>query len=487
VTVAKEKEKPDLFVTVSTPWAIRNYFHTGIVRTLAREANVTVLAAPKLAEYLRRDGHALYSRIEEWNSGPEPLAWRLGRQLRKKVYMETRGVRTERIWRRYSRRPLYQRLSAPIIAAATKGLNATRGLSMARSIDLRINKSDVFQELFERSRRGLLFATHADTYFEEAILRSAQARGIPAALMVLSWDHLSTKVVLGSDYERILVWTDLQRDEVLANYPEYEAGQVRVVGIPHYDTYFKAPEGSREDWCRRFGLDPARRTLVYYSMPQIRHNSQHLILEEVAAAIEAGEDLPRDLQILVKCHPFDDPTVYDSVRERHSFVHILPTTLPSGANPMEWLPDPAEIETAKDCLAFADVTTNIYSTVTIEAALFDKPIVHIAFDAAPLPEGRVPCGEYYNFTHFKPIVDTNAAAMARSQKDLHQFLNEALRQPGERAAQRRELAARFLGPMDGRSSDRVVSELRDLLSSSSDRKGKGEPAVLATAQRRREG
>jgi len=452
-----------LFVTLSTPWAIRNYFHTGIIRALSESAEVTVLATPYLAACLRRDGHDAYVNIAEWESGPEPLSWRLGRQLRKKVFMETREIQTERIWRRYARRPLYQRISAPLLAAATRTVSASRGLSMAQSIDLRVNRSDVFSEEFGDGRGALLFATHADTYFEEAVLRSAQAKGIPATLMVLSWDHLSTKVVLGRSYDRILVWTDLQREEVLSSYPWYGYDQVRVVGIPHYDLYFRPNTSSRAEWCKKHGLDAGKRTLVYYSMPQVRHASQDLIIGAMAAQISEGSELPRDLQILIKCHPFDDPTRYVDVCARYPFVRVLPTTLPPGVDPMKWLPDADEIATSRDCLAFADVTANIYSTVTIEAALFDKPIVHIALHPVPVPPGRVPCREYYNFTHFKPIVETNASTLAFSQKELHVAVTHALANPHERAAERRALAARFLGPMDGKSSERVVAELRNAL------------------------
>jgi len=482
VSVASD-HRPELFVTLSTPWAIRNYFHTGIIRELAEIADVTVLATPHLGACLRRDGHASYVKIAEWESGPEPLSWRLGRQLRKKVFMETREIQTERIWRRYARRPLYQRLSAPLLAAATRTVNGSRGLSMAQSLDLRVNKSDVFSEQFAGGRRALLFATHADTYFEEAVLRSAQANGIPAALMVLSWDHLSTKVVLGRQYSRILVWTDLQRDEVLASYPWYQQDQLRVVGIPHYDLYFKPNPSSRTDWCNKHGLDPSKRTLVYYSMPQIRHGTQHLIVGAMAEAIAEGSGLPSDLQILIKCHPFDDPTRYAQVCARYPFVRVLPTTLGPGVDPMKWLPDPDEIATSRDCLAFADVTANIYSTVTIEAALFDKPIVHIAFDPVPVPAGRVPCREYYNFTHFKPIVETNASTLAYSQKELHEAVSHALANPAERAAERRTLAARFLGPMDGRSSERVVAEMRELLLKDSASRRNGTRTSRAPAQR----
>jgi hypothetical protein len=459
-----ESSRPALFVTVSTPWAIRNYFHTGIVRRLAKHARVTALTTERLAACLRRDGHTSYIAIATWESGPEPLRWRLARQLRKKLYMETRGIHTETIWRRYSQRPLYQRLSDPVIASAARHLDAKRSLELAWALDLKINQSDVFQRLFRDGDSALLFATYADMYFDEAVVRSAQASGVPAVLMVLSWDHLSTKVVLNRAYRRILVWTDLQREEVLRNYPWYKPEQVRVVGIPHYDLYFQPTATSRERWCVRHGLDPAKRTLVFYTMPQRRHDSQHLIVERAAAAIEKGEELPKNLQILIKCHPFDDPACYSDVLARHVHVRMLPTTLCSGAHELNWQPDPDEIEKARDCLTFADVTSNIYSTVTIEAALFNKPTIHIAFDAAPLPPGRVPCREYYNFTHFKPIVETDAAPLVYSQEQFHSALREALETPSARSAERRALTTQFAGPMDGRSSERVVRELLEMLS-----------------------
>lgn len=455
---------PELFITVSTPWAIRNYFTTGIVRELARHANVTALTTEHLASCLRRDGHTSYVRIATWESGDEPLRWRLARQLRKKLYMETRRVHTERIWSRYSRRPLYQRLSAPIISAAVRLFDASRGLEVASSLDRALNRSNVFQDQFRGHQSALLFATHADTYFEESVLRSAHASGIPSALMVLSWDHLSTKVVLSPSYERLLVWTDLQRDEVLSNYPSYAPEQVRVVGIPHYDPYFDPTRTSRAAWCSRYGLDPAKRTLVFYSMPQSRHDSQHLIVERLAAAIELGAELPKDLQILIKCHPFDDPACYAAAVDRFPHVRMFSTAKHSDEPATNWLPDPQEIENARDCFVFADVTCNIYSTVTIEAALFDKPIIHIAFDAAPLRPGRVPCSEYYNFTHFKPIVEMDASTLVYSQNEFHRALRDALESPGTRSTQRRALATRFVGPMDGRSTPRVVHELLDLMS-----------------------
>lgn len=454
--------KPRLFITASTPWAIRNYFQTGIVRALAADHDVIVFTTAALEQALIRDGHAAYIRTIRFEQCPEPRAWRISRQIRKKLYFETRSVETEAIWERYGGRPLLHRIGGRLIAAASRMLSGERMLRALSVLDARVNRSNVFAELFRESPDALLFATHTNGYFEDAILRSAWAHGIPAALMILSWDHLSTKVVLTPMFEHILLWTDLQKDEVLDTYPWIRPDQVHVTGIPHFDGYVAPTSTSREAWCAEYGLDPARRTLVYYSMPQVRHCHQHVIVEAMADAIAAGRELPPDLQILVKCHPFDDYSLYRPLAERYPHVAVQDTTLPPGADPMGWIPKREELQISRDILAHADVTVNIYSTVTVEAAYFDKPIVHVAFDPGSLPPGRIPCREYYNFTHFRPIVETGASALAYSQDELHAAIREALAHPERRREQRRALSAAWAGPMDGHSSDRVIATLRAL-------------------------
>lgn len=454
--------RPRLFATASTPWAIRNYFQTSVMRRLAEEHEVIVFTTPALAQALRRDGHAGYVRIIEFENKPEPWTWRVSRQVRKKLYFETRAVTTEALWARYGGRPLLQRIGGRIIAGMSRIVSGARVLGWLSALDVKVNRSDVFADLFRESPGAVLFATHTNSYFEDAILRSAHAHGLTTALMILSWDHLSTKVVLTPLYDSILLWTNLQREEVLSTYPWIAPEQVRVTGIPHFDGYASPTTTERDAWLRSYGLDPAKRTLVYYSMPQVRHCHQHVVVEAMAAAIAEGCTLPADLQVLVKCHPFDDYSLYRPIAERYPHVAVHETTLAPGADPLEWIPEQEELQTSKDFLTFADVTVNIYSTVTVEAAYFDKPIVHVAFDAGPLPPGRIPCREYYNFTHFKPIVDTGASVLACSQDELHAAVCAALATPDARRAERKRLSAEWAGPMDGQSAERIVAALREL-------------------------
>jgi CDP-glycerol glycerophosphotransferase (TagB/SpsB family) len=452
-----------VFLTASTPWILRNFFHAGVVDKLLESAEVVVFTTPVLKTGLVRDGFDPKVTIVTAESRPEPFLWKVSRQLRKKLYMELRGAETEALWNKFGNRSLTQRVGGRAVAAATGVLAGRRTFRALTRADLILNRSSRFRELFTSRRPSVLFATGVNSHFEDSLLRSARTASVPVIYMPSGWDHLSTKVVLSDSYRAVLTWTDVQRDEAISTYPWLDSQNVRTVGIPQFDAYANRSAIDRGTWARRYGLDPTKKTIVYFSMPQVRHSDQHLIIEGIAEQIAAGSELPNDLQLLIKCHPFDDYSKYEGLVARFPHVRMHPTTLTPGGDPLTWLPSPGEIEAMRDSLTHADVTINIYSTVTIEAALFDKPIIHVAYDLRPLPPGRIPCAEYYNFTHFKPVVAYGASDLAYSQTQLYALIKDGLANPGKRRTQRRLLAADFCGPIDGRSGERVVEEVLSAL------------------------
>jgi len=455
---------PTVYLTASTPWIIRNFFHTGVVSRFAEIADVVVFTTPHMREGLVRDGFDRIVEIHTLENRPEPLPWKISRQLRKKLYMEMRGAETEALWEKFGSRTMAQRLVGRAVAASADLLAGARTFALLDRGDLLVNRSPAFRAMFRSRRPSVLFATGVNSQFEESISRSARAAGVPIVYMPSGWDHLSTKVVLSDVYDAVLTWTEIQREEAITTYPWLSAENVKTVGIPQFDAYASGTPMSIAEWAAQYGLDPARKTLVYFSMPQVRHSDQHLILEAAAEEIRVGGRLPRDLQILIKCHPFDDNSVYEPLVSRYSNVGIQRTTLAPGADPLTWLPSPGEIESMRDTLSHADVTVNVYSTSTIEAALFDKPIVHIAYDVRPLKNGRIPCREYYNFTHFRPVVAYGASDLAYNQEELYTFVSQALADPSRHRKERRTLAAALGGPNDGKSGDRVINAVMQAVS-----------------------
>ena len=452
--------KPVLLMSVSIGWAIRNFFQTGIVEKLRAHFDVVILATPRAGRHLRELGCDRGITVRPIDVGEEPFRWKLFRQARKKVYLEGRSSATEAIWEKYSRRPWYQKAGGRMIKAALRLSNGPGLYGALERLDFKVNVDRRFAPLFPQAKPAIYFATHATTYFEECLLRNALASGLPVAFMILSWDHLSSKVFLNRHLDTILVWNPHTRQELLQTYPWYRPEQIKVVGIPQYDVYALPPEISYADWCRKYGLNPRRRTILFSTMPQSRHEQQHIILEALLREIDAGEKLPPDLQVLIKCHPFDNFPGYEVLTGRfHAGIHR--SGLSERQAQEDWAPQASEIEASRDALYFCSLNINIFSTVTIEAAYFDKPIVHIAFDPHPVA-GRIPCHEYYNHDHFRPIVQKGASLFARSYAEFFDAIDRSLRDPGRLREQRQKLVQAFIGRRVGTASFAVVEELIDM-------------------------
>jgi hypothetical protein len=449
--------RPKLAITASTGWIVRNFFQTGIIAGLLRHFDVLVIATPVIRDQLLAQGY-LVDGIEciTRDDLEEPRSWRYLRQLRKKLYMDSRQSATDRIWERHVRRPLYQRWGAKVIEGVVAPLDARRLLEVAESVDFRFNRSERAAAILSEHAPDLLFATHASTYFEESLLHEAVRHRIPTVFMVLSWDHLSSKVVMCGRYDRVMVWNRVTREEILATMDAYTPGQIQVVGVPQFDCYAQRPSVTYEEWCRGHQLDPSRRTILFSTMPQVRHDGQHLIIERILEEIRAARQLPVRLQMLIKCHPFDNTNLYDRLLDSGFPVAIQRSTLRPGQRQEDWFPSPEEMIISRDALYFCAVNINIFSTVTLEAAYLDKPIVHVAFDTTPVVN-RIPCREFYNFDHFRRITESGAAVLAENFDQLFAGLREGLGRPEARASQRRSLVADYFHGAPGTAASEVVS------------------------------
>jgi hypothetical protein len=385
------------------------------------------------------------------------LRWKLFRQLKKKIYMEGRQSATEAIGEKFFPRPFYQKIGGKVIKSVIGFLNAQRLYNSIDTLDLRINKDRRLAGIFQKYKPDIFFATHATSYFEECLLRNAIEANVPTVFMILSWDHLSSKITLNQNFHSIFVWNNYTKQEVLQTYPFYCSEQIKVTGIPQYDLYAKRPTITYADWCRKYGLDPARRTILFSTMPQSRHEQQHIIMEELLKTIIEGKKLPTDLQVLIKCHPFDNFKGYDALLNRYP-VGIYRNSFDANETQEDWIPLPSEMESSRDALYFCTVNINIFSTVTIEAAYFDKPVVHIAFDPLPI-ENRIPCHAYYNWDHFKPIVDTHATILVKNYEEMYDAINKFISKPELLAEQRKLLVDKYIGKEVGTASEAVASEL----------------------------
>ena len=136
-------------------------------------------------------------------------------------------------------------------------------------------------------------------------LHSSQALGIPAALCVWSWDHLSSKALIRTLPDRVLVWNQTQRDEALQLH-DVPPERVVVTGAQCFDQWFdREPTRDRAAFCRRVELRDERPFLLWVCSALFRGSPEEatFVKRWIRSLRASGHPSLRDANILVRPHP----------------------------------------------------------------------------------------------------------------------------------------------------------------------------------------
>jgi CDP-glycerol glycerophosphotransferase (TagB/SpsB family) len=106
-------------------------------------------------------------------------------------------------------------------------------------------------------------------------------------------------------------------------------------------------------------------------------------------------------------------------------------------------------------LAHSDVLINFASTTTIEACIFDTPVINIGFD--PIDDVPLPLSirRYFAYEHYRPVVEAGAVRVAHTPAQLIDHVRDYLADPGLDRAGRTRVVHEACAFSDGRSGERV--------------------------------
>jgi hypothetical protein len=322
-----------------------------------------------------------------------------------------------------------------------------------------------YRELLRRIRPGVLFcASQRPTTTLPAVL-AAKSLGIPAAAFVFSWDHLTTKGRIAAPFDHYLVWSRHMRSELIRYYPQIPRENIHIVGTPQFDPYADpAVLWTREEFCRRAGVDPARKLVCYSGgdLATCPEDPKHL--EALMEDIRAGK-IQGNPEVLLRPVPVDNGERYAEVCRRYPEVRRLQPRWVH-AEPGNWtrvMPSAEDVAFLANLTHHVDVNVNLGSTMTLDFGMHDRPVVNVAFDCANPPVFGMPVWDYYyNYEHLRPIVELGASRIARTREQLADHVNAYLENPALDRDGRRRLVEMQVGVAPGESSRRIVDVLRHL-------------------------
>ena len=276
-----------------------------------------------------------------------------------------------------------------------------------------------------------------------------------------SWDNFTNKLLPVRRVNRLVVWNDLMKQQAIELHG-YRDEALRVAGTPQWDRYFRERVSiSRDAFFQRVGADPARRLLTLTTTPRELYPHHDHVLRVMLAAIRSGR-FEHPAQILVRLHPRDDRAHYAEFEQVPEIILEKPfreTVKAADGLAVDVTAD-AQQHLA-DTLCHSDVIINVASTIAIEAAIFDTPVVNIAFDGEAPSDFARSARRYYRFTHYANITRHQAVRVAETPDALVADINRYLAAPSLDAAGRRQVVLEQCQFTDGRSAERVAQAVVD--------------------------
>lgn len=322
----------------------------------------------------------------------------------------------------------------------------------ARLLDYWSADFERFNEALFRWKPDLIVATDVQNEHNVSLLQAARYYKIPAIAMVRSWDNLtSMQGVMRMMPKILLVPTERLKKEAM-EYHDVPQDRIRVVGIPHYDRYRKGRKMPREEFFRSMNINPAKKLILYTTLGDRYAGT--------ASVDQAALDILKniDANVIIRCHPGDTITLDDSFKTSATMVFDRPGVMFKEGNFGDREISPEDDRNLEHELFYADVVVLCASTIAVDAAIFDKPAIGIAFSGVSAPYWASP-RRFYDYTHLRQIVKSGGIRLADSREKLLHEIREYLRDPLRDQDGRKKIVLRQGGFADMESSERVAKAI----------------------------
>ncbi len=319
---------------------------------------------------------------------------------------------------------------------------------------------DTFTEVLSRYKPDLVFATDVLSGLDPRLMLDAKRRNIPVVGMVRSWDNLTTKGLLPVIPDILVVNNLLLKDEAV-KYHHIPQNQIKVVGIPHYDRYAeRRPVSSREQFYQRIGADFSKKLVLLAPLGDrffTRNTFDRDTIEIISRMI------PESYQLLVRLPPADNVNL-DGYKPSPNVIFDRPGVRfendPNFKKSEMHIKDDSHLI---DSLYYCDAVVAVSTTLTIDAAVFDRPLLIIGFDTKDRRIVRGSAARLLEYNHIQYLLKNSGIKVARDPEELQVFLAQYLEDSSRDREGRERLVEDQCYKVDGNSSRRLLTVLQEYL------------------------
>ena len=310
---------------------------------------------------------------------------------------------------------------------------------------------DQYLDYFKEHKPSLFLSTHAHLPAESQLISAAHRCGIPTLGIVRSWDNVYKGI--RSRPQKIAVWNEINKQELIA-LEGYAEKDIALVGPAQFDLYFDPHHRwSREETAAAFNLDPERPIIVFATLGYFFPGFDETCWMDVLVDMLDQGEIPGAPQIICRLHPWSR---LEHFQKYQSHDDITLSYVDKYWPALTWYMDDKDMIKMGNMLAHCDLVITPGSTVTLEAAIFDKPTIVPIFHPYQTKRAQQYFSTWVMGKHFGRIQDKDLVPIISEQSQFKDIILKCLNDPTFYAQERAQLVADYATFTDGNSTKRIA-------------------------------
>jgi hypothetical protein len=472
---SRQQSNRRLAILLPMVWSFRNVVYSGVL-DLLRDSDVEVHLIVH-----RWSADSPYQKLSELKSAcsvngfAEALPTRKGRG---RSFLQ--GVLTAALCARYQSRtyPIfqrwysrhatpYQRLRSSITSLLAVGARPLPIYRRLYQLQQRLYRRSYDLRSVQQQLRSLaptwLWSTVSVANEEQPYIFAARELQIPVVTSILGFDNLTSRWTRPR-FDHYLLWSEAMKATLLRILPETSPAQISVTGTPQFDFHcWQDLLWSRSKTLAKLGLRESDRYFLYGASAESLTPEEPRLVAQLVAKMGQHPVL-KDCHLVVRIHPLDNWKRWQKATQQDGRTIISPAW-DNTPEPDGWvfvsLDDQGRFV---NTLRHSEGCINISSTISLDAAILDKPVICIDFRSEPdCPRENL--YEEYEADHYLPLVESGGIRIGHNWSELISLLARAIEAPEEDREKRRRMIERECGKVDGQAAKRVAAAIVALLDS----------------------
>jgi hypothetical protein len=405
-------ERPRLWLPITCGWSVRNYLRSGFLEMMRTDADI-VLAMPAGDAELEREMKASGLPVERLHSRLLPRKLSMLNGLLVQADNLRLGYWDPHLWTwSVALQPAWKRPYVSLWKALSRWAGRPRVYPRLRRLEARwlaeCNWDSVYDGFFNMSRPDVILSANPYSLEELPLALLGRRRGIPTLAAVVSWDNLCYKGHLWTDYDTYFVWGPAMRDDLRRHLPALTEDRIVETGSPQFDFDLR-PDlvWPRTEFFRRISGDPGRPLITYAANVEWLFPDEPAVVAGLWKRIRDGA-VQGNPQLLVRLHPHDNSSRFESMVRECPGLMLQRSSFSRNDRYWWFTPSLDDLALLANTLRYSDVTANLCSSMTLDAAILDRPVVNVAFSTTP-GDPRA-CRIPYNHlsAHYRKVADSGA-------------------------------------------------------------------------------